>query len=43
MIAYEIRLRYVVIATVGYNNVSANSDHLHVQDELFGQIGAYHH
>ena len=31
------------VATVGYNYVCANSDHLHVQGEPFRQIGAHHH
>ena len=30
------------IATVGYNYIRANSDHLHVQGELFGQTRTHH-
>ena len=30
------------VAAVGYSYVCANSDHLHMRGELFGQIGAHH-
>ena len=46
MVAYNttaVRNVARTVSNLGCNYAHANSDHLDVQGELFGQIGAHHH